>query len=311
MDVDALTLRVFVTVARERHFGRAAHRLNLSVSAVSKHIRRLEVTLGARLIDRSASGVAGLTAAGEAVLVEAATVVAAVDRLACAPARARPRDVVIALPGRFGDQVPAAAWVVLAGLVAREAPGVRIRVRGIPFGRFATAVSDADADIAIDTARRLPAGLTRSPIGAVQRSLAVSASAADLDELAQEPLQARLRLVDGPDQCRAWTNTWRLADTLDHVDTVALPGARSLADVLAPVAAGLGQAVTLPIARDSVLEGVRLVPLPVAATPVYAVSRRNPTRAERVVLDLLGILAGSALRPPAAHADASATGDLS
>jgi DNA-binding transcriptional LysR family regulator len=56
-------IRVFLTVAEELHFGRAAERLNLTPSRVSQTIRSLETRLGGRLFDRTSRQVK-LTALG-------------------------------------------------------------------------------------------------------------------------------------------------------------------------------------------------------------------------------------------------------
>ena len=61
MIVDAL--RVFVTVADQRHFSKAGELLNLSQPGVSLHIRNLENELGAKLLHRSPKQVR-LTEAG-------------------------------------------------------------------------------------------------------------------------------------------------------------------------------------------------------------------------------------------------------
>lgn len=61
------TLRVFLTVAEERSFSRAAERLARTQPAVSLALQRLENELGERLLDRSAKEVV-LTDAGRAVL---------------------------------------------------------------------------------------------------------------------------------------------------------------------------------------------------------------------------------------------------
>ncbi|NOU71734.1 LysR family transcriptional regulator [Paenibacillus sp. LMG 31458] len=58
------TLRVFVTVAEQRNFSRAAELLNLSQPAVSLHIRNLENEFSAKLMHRSPKHVV-LTEAGE------------------------------------------------------------------------------------------------------------------------------------------------------------------------------------------------------------------------------------------------------
>src|SRR5580658_2981500 len=60
-------LRVFLTVATERSFSRAAEKLLRTQPAISLAIQRLEVMLGEKLIDRSAKDLL-LTDAGQIVL---------------------------------------------------------------------------------------------------------------------------------------------------------------------------------------------------------------------------------------------------
>src|ERR1700756_4296827 len=82
-------LAVFVAVAEEGSFTRAADRLNVVQSAVSAAIRNLERELGARLFDRSTHKVA-LSDAGRVLLPEARTTLAAA---------AAARDAVDAVEG--------------------------------------------------------------------------------------------------------------------------------------------------------------------------------------------------------------------
>ena len=63
-------LKVFVTVAAEHSFSRAAIKLCRTQPAVSQSIRRLEEDLDERLFDRSTKS-ATLTQAGDALLPEA------------------------------------------------------------------------------------------------------------------------------------------------------------------------------------------------------------------------------------------------
>jgi DNA-binding transcriptional LysR family regulator len=81
--VELRALRYFVTVAEERHFGRAAERLHVAQPAVSQQIARLERELGTRLLDRSPRKVA-LTDAGTRVLDAARDALAAADQVAVA-----------------------------------------------------------------------------------------------------------------------------------------------------------------------------------------------------------------------------------
>jgi DNA-binding transcriptional LysR family regulator len=79
VDMELRQLRYFVTVAEELHFGRAARRLHVVQPAVSQQVARLEREFGLRLLDRTPRTVR-LTDAGERLLSEARSVLAAADQ---------------------------------------------------------------------------------------------------------------------------------------------------------------------------------------------------------------------------------------
>ncbi|MEU1205257.1 LysR family transcriptional regulator [Nocardia sp. NPDC005825] len=83
MDLDLRSLRYFVAVADELHFGRAAARLYISQPALSKQIRRLEDQLGFTLLERDSRHVT-LTRHGRKVLVDAQDLLVLAERI-CRP----------------------------------------------------------------------------------------------------------------------------------------------------------------------------------------------------------------------------------
>lgn len=78
--MDLRHLRHFIAVAEEGHFGRAAHRLGIEQSPLSRSIRHLEAQVRCPLIYRRPHG-SRLTPAGVALLPEAKAVLALVGRL--------------------------------------------------------------------------------------------------------------------------------------------------------------------------------------------------------------------------------------
>ncbi|MGB0671751.1 MAG: LysR family transcriptional regulator, partial [Rhodospirillales bacterium] len=68
--MDLRHLRYFVALAEERHFGRAAARLQISQPPLTRQIRQLEEYLGLQLVIRTPKG-ADLTSAGETFYTEA------------------------------------------------------------------------------------------------------------------------------------------------------------------------------------------------------------------------------------------------
>ena len=78
MTMELRHLRCFLAIAEEGTLTRAATRLHLTQPVVSRTLRQLEDHLGVRLIDRSTHHL-GLTAAGHAFQIRAASAVAAAD----------------------------------------------------------------------------------------------------------------------------------------------------------------------------------------------------------------------------------------
>lgn len=79
LDLSLRRLRMFKTVAKHQHFGRAAQELFLSVTALSEQIRKLEQETRLLLFHRTSRG-AQLTAAGEQLLRAAEMVIAEAEK---------------------------------------------------------------------------------------------------------------------------------------------------------------------------------------------------------------------------------------
>ncbi|MFD2093532.1 LysR substrate-binding domain-containing protein [Blastococcus deserti] len=118
-------LRYFVTVARTRHFGRAAEQLHMAQSPLSQSIRQLESQVGAALFIRTTRRV-DLTPAGEALLRDAERILESVDA-----AQTRVRLISDGSDGllRVGATGLAAFRQLpqLARIAARETPGLVLR----------------------------------------------------------------------------------------------------------------------------------------------------------------------------------------
>ncbi|MFF9645606.1 LysR family transcriptional regulator [Kitasatospora aureofaciens] len=165
------TLRYFVAVAEELHFGRAATRLHISQPPLSRAIKQLEAEVGALLFTRSPTGVM-LTAVGSVLLDEARSLLDHADRVRVRVSAAA--GVATLTVGILGDGTdPGVAR--LAAAFRRSHPGVDIRVRdtdltdptcGLRAGLVDVALTRAPFDETALTVR----ALRTDPVGVVLRA---------------------------------------------------------------------------------------------------------------------------------------------
>ncbi|MFC8713046.1 LysR family transcriptional regulator [Streptomyces sp. NPDC057197] len=165
------TLRYFVAVAEELHFGRAAARLHMSQPPLSRAVKRLEAELGAALFDRSPAGVT-LTGVGAVLLDEARALLDQADRVRVRVAAAAGTAVLTV--GILGDSSDPGANR-LAGAYRRRHPQVEVRVRdtdltdpacGLTAGLVDVALTRGPFDVTGLTVRELRA----DPVGALLRA---------------------------------------------------------------------------------------------------------------------------------------------
>ncbi|AOI97273.1 LysR substrate-binding domain-containing protein [Burkholderia sp. LA-2-3-30-S1-D2] len=144
--------RYFVTVADERHFGRAAERLSMTQPPLSQAIRALEEALGVALFARTKRSVA-LTAVGAALLPDVRRLLASADALPPL-ARRLARGEAGSLSLAF---VSTADYGLLPSL---------LRAFGARYPHVRLQLAEATSDVQIDelVAGRIDAGLVIPPV---------------------------------------------------------------------------------------------------------------------------------------------------
>ena len=251
-------LHYFVTVAEERHFGRAAERLHMAQPPLSQQIRRLEAEVGVQLFTRTTRRV-DLTPAGAAYLERARAILASVETAADEAHRVAAGVVGHLAIGCVGS----ATYSLLPALsrrLADELPGVDFSLRG---EMLVAAQVEALRDGTIDIA------LLRPPIA--DGSLTVT------------PLREERLVVAVPTGHRlADRKQIRLADLADTDLIVHSAGGRSaMYDVVSRLFsdAGLTPHIRHEVGETSTLVtlvagglGVAIVPQPVSALALDGVT---------------------------------------
>ncbi|MFD4511232.1 LysR family transcriptional regulator [Streptomyces sp. NPDC058457] len=207
--MDLRSLRYFVAVAEERHFGHAALRLHMTQAPLSRAIKQLESDLGAVLLQRSATGVS-LTAAGSALYDEARTLLEQAEHARARVAAASGTATLTI--GTLADSADEAG----AGLVEafrKLHPDVGVRVREADLTDPTTGLRGGLVDVALT---RLPFDdtgisvhvLRSDPVGAVLRT---DDPLAGRDSLGVADLAGRrwFRLPDDSDP--VWRAYWSAA----------------------------------------------------------------------------------------------------
>jgi LysR family transcriptional regulator, benzoate and cis,cis-muconate-responsive activator of ben and cat genes len=205
--IEIRLLEVFVAVAEELHFGRAAKRLGLAQPPVSRSIQTLEARLGLRLLERSTRAVQ-LTGGGEVLLTSSRALLRQHQRLLSEMSLLRlnasvePIVSVAYDPGIAGGLTNAALRHFAASF-----PTSRVQLTSISHGADGAAAS-LEADLALvcgdSTGDR---GVERyvvcsEEIGAVvaARHSFGEAASVTLRELAREP---QLEALSGSEHWRA------------------------------------------------------------------------------------------------------------
>lgn len=274
-------LRYFVAIAEERHFGRAAHRLQVSTPTLSQQLRALERTLGVSLVDRSRPGTVTLTRGGAVLLEHARILLARADRA---------RDEARAVQ----DAVEQVVVRVAPGAESLLAPQLRGLTDDTSMGAVTTTSSTSDAlsalreergDVAIVwNGRAQHYGLHSVVLQQIPIHLALPAdhrlasfATVDVTELSAESIVMFPRALSA--------HTW---DTMCHHllpngpvtpgQIVVEPNATGPLGVLRGVAAGKGIAPAVaPLAEHARRRGVVIRPLHPPLSIPLELAWREPT----------------------------------
>ncbi len=264
--MDVMGLQAFVAIAESGGFRRAAEKLGLSQTAVSRRLQGLEATLGEALLTRTTRSIA-LTKAGATLLPDAERLLREMEMcLDRVRSRRQPRreDVSIAvLPTLAGSLLPP----LLAEFCA-DRPHVSIRLLDGSATEIDTALREGQADLAVT--------LIRPSLGG---------------DLSAEPLLSEPMLLVCPQDhplARAPAVPWRALQGERLIAIHRQSGNRALVDAAAAglnftpdwrhevhhmataitwVAAGLGLAV-LPRMAVAATAGARVVARPLVAPEV-------------------------------------------
>ncbi len=158
--LDPQLLRLFVLLAQERHFGRAAERASLAQSSASAQLRRLEDIIGAPLFMRNKRAAVQLTDVGRHFLIEARDVLEHLSRAeSIGRAMARGEAGSMAL-GYIFSAVTSGVLPQLLALIRRTMPLVEVQPRQAETPDQIVAVAERRLDVGIVRTRpSYPAGV--------------------------------------------------------------------------------------------------------------------------------------------------------
>ncbi len=291
--MDLYQLRCFLATAEELHFGRAAQRLGILPSSLSRQVRLLEEDLGTPLLSRTTRNV-GVTREGALLLEEARALLARADDLA---ARVRGSGRSAAAVIRVGAIDSAAAGLIPSLLAdfRKRRPDVVVQLLEDKTTRLLPRLLTGRLDIAFVRPPENPDKRLES-LFLLHETVVVAVPAAhpaahrkllSIEDLVDEPLivpARRSRPHSHDVTVKAFTNAGLRA----HVAQVA----DEKQTIINLVAAGLGAAIVPRWTARMAPRDVRFIPLRAAAlqhmlplAAMWARGARDETRDE-----MLGLL---------------------
>jgi DNA-binding transcriptional LysR family regulator len=279
LDLDGV--ECFVLLAAEGHYGRAARRLSLSSSALSKRIARLEASIGTVLVERDSGGMTGLTRAGERFLQHCEELLRAARAAQHAAVQTEnPALVRLGVPGSPTDHFPLAAWQIVSLALGRIVPTSRIQLRPVPYAWIENSLLSGWIDVLLTSAFVDHPDLVSTSLGATERVLHLPRghTLAEAGKATVSSVTA-LRLILEPTAPAYWMSPWILGDVLGTSATRTVEVvAKSIRDIDRAVSLGVGTSVFSALTP---LVDPHLVSVPITDAPplpFYAVKRKRDER---------------------------------
>ena len=244
-------LRLFLALAEELHFGRAARRMYISQPAFSRQITALERRMGIGLLERSTRRVE-LTPAGRAVLPVARASVEAADRLRQAVAlQARRVSGRLRVGFVWAEAAMPYTHRILAEFRARH-PECAVELYGLDFARQIDALTEGDVDAAF-LRPPLPSGIRTLQLATEQRVVCLPAGDPLLSQgrpVVLGDLAERVCVDVAGESVRRWWDHWTVNPRPDGSPVRYGPVVTDLESLLLAVAQGAGVALLPAAARE-------------------------------------------------------------
>lgn len=226
MDLDLTAVESFIAVTDLRHFGRAAGRLGVSASALTKRIQKLEAAVGVPLIERDTGGYAGLTPAGRRFVQFAPQLLHAAQAAKTAASGAPLDTLRLAVPAGVGVVAPLMprALATLELALHHVHPDVAIESVPTAFPGLTPALLAGDVDVVLTFGPSPSPDVVSTRLSEIHRVGLVGAShplafkkAVDVHEF------ARLPLIYSPELPDEYMEPFILADVRPLEEATLVP----------------------------------------------------------------------------------------
>lgn len=300
-------LQYFATVAEERHFGKAAEKLNLAQPYLSQQIRKLERQLGTTLLNRTTRTVS-LTAAGSHLLEEARRVLSELDALST-EVRLIGEGLKGPLRVGFTGSTTYGAMPQVVRRTADAAPLLQLSVSGeMITPRLVAQLLDRSIDIALLRSSTSVAGLSYTVIGQEPCILAVPGGSplVDLETITAAEISQHSLVGYPENSVMSATTTAFLAEHLT-VPTYSIRASET-STLMSLVAAGLGPAIVPHSAAALEIPGVRFRSIAQRPQTELALAWRTNeetqsiTRMARIITEVVSHVIDEASTEPKEHA---------